>query len=68
MLLSKTVPAVGQGASQRRMCTKLATPTVESGEIGSSKEIREDIGNLDNGNKDMCDKVKKQLCLDSPPK
>ena len=50
------------------MCSKPAAPTVESGEIGSSKEIHKDIGNLDNGNKDMRDKAKKQVCLDSPPK
>lgn len=68
ILPSKTVPAVGRGASRRCMHSKPAAPTVESGEIGSSKEIHEDIGNLDNGNKDTHDKVKKQVCLDSPPK
>jgi hypothetical protein len=47
------------------MRSKPAAPTVESGEIGSSKDICEDIGNLDNGNKD---KAKKQMCLDSPLK
>jgi hypothetical protein len=41
------------------MHSKPAAPTVESGEIGSSKEIHEDIGNLDNGNKDTRDKAKK---------
>jgi hypothetical protein len=50
------------------MHSKPAAPIVESGEIGSSKEIREDIGNLDNGNEDMRDKATKQVCLDSPPK